>query len=75
MTTKTWHTMKTRFCDHVDCEVNLEVQVVYPPEILPDQPPRVLAHRCSEAIRCNLVSKPGCIWAGTNPTHDPFAEA
>ncbi len=75
MSYKSWHTMKVRFCDHVECEVALEVQVVYPSEILPDQPPRIIAHRCSQGVACNLVDKPSCVWAGTNPDYDPFAEA
>ena len=67
--------MKVRFCDHAECEVALEVQVVYPSEILPDQPPRIIAHRCSQGVACNLNDKPSCVWAGTNPEYDPFKEA
>lgn len=74
MAHQVWQTMKVRFCAHAGCEVNLEAKVVYPADIMPDQPPRVLAHRCSQALTCNLMDKPGCVWAGTNPTFDPFAE-
>ena len=74
MAYKTWHPMKIRFCEHAQCEVALEVQVIYPIDLMPDQPPRVLAHRCNQAVNCNLMDKPSCIWAGTNPIFDPFAE-
>jgi hypothetical protein len=54
--------------------VALEAQVVYPSEWLPDQSPRILAHRCSMAMECNLDGRPSCIWSGTNPAIDPFIE-
>ncbi len=68
----TWATVKMQYCDRVDEEVCLEAQFVYPAEILPDQPPRVIAHRCSRAMICNQFDKPTCIWAGTAPGYDPF---
>jgi hypothetical protein len=48
--------------------------MIFPADQLPDQPPQVVAHRCSHALRCNLDERPSCIWAGTNPAFDPFAE-
>ena len=74
MSEKTWQAIKIRYCHHVDQEVALEAELVYPPEWLPDQAPRVLAHRCSNAMDCNLDGRPSCIWAGTNPSVDPFIE-
>ena len=74
MTKKTWDTLKVQYCQHVDQRVGLQVQVVYPPEHLPDQPGRILAHRCSHGFACNLDGRPSCIWAGTNPAIDPFKE-
>ena len=74
MTMRRWERIKVLYCQHAAAEAALEVQVVYPPEWFPDQPPRVLAHRCSRAAECNLVGKPSCIWAGTNPVFDPFIE-
>lgn len=68
-----WETIKVCFCDRVQAEVGLEAKVVYPAEILPDQPPRVLAHRCSRGCECSLDGRPSCKWAGTNPFYDPFA--
>ena len=73
MTEKTWQTIKLQYCHHADSEVGLEAEVVFPPEQLPDQPPRILAHRCSHGLTCNLDGRPSCIWAGTNPAYDPFA--
>ena len=75
MSEKTWEIIKVRYCHHVKDEVNFEAQVVYPAEWLPDQPPRVIGHRCSEGLACNQESRASCIWAGTNPTYDPFKEA
>jgi hypothetical protein len=74
MAVRTWQTIKLRFCHHVNQEVGLEAQLTYPADIMPDQPPRVTARRCSHAFACNLDNRPSCIWAGTNPTFDPFAE-
>lgn len=74
MAHKTWQTIKIRFCDHVNQDVTLESEVVFPAEWLPEQPPRVLAHRCSRAIACNLDNRASCMWAGTNPAYDPFNE-
>jgi hypothetical protein len=74
MAVRTWQTIKTQFCHHVGEEVCLEVELVYPAEWLPDQPPRVLARRCSRGVTCNLDGRPSCVWAGTNPSYDPFRE-
>lgn len=73
MSIKNWESIKMQYCHHINNEVTLEVEVVYPADIMPDQPPRVLAHRCSHALECNLDDRPTCIWAGTNPSYDPFA--
>jgi hypothetical protein len=72
MAVRNWESIKVKYCHHVNDEVSLEIQVVYPTDIMPDQPPRVLAHRCSHAIKCNLEDRPICVWAGTNPIYDPF---
>lgn len=74
MATIIWQTEKTRFCDHAGCEVGLEVEAVYPSESLPDQPARLGAHRCSHGEVCALNNQATCVWAGTNPTYDPFSE-
>ncbi len=72
MSEKTWETLKVQYCPQVDDKVSLPAQVVYPAEFLPDQPGRVLAPRCSHGSACNLDNRPSCVWAGTNPGHDPF---
>ena len=74
MATKSWQTLKVSYCHHVGAEVDLQAELVYPAEWLPDQPPRILVHRCSRGVACNLEGKPACIWAGTNPMIDPFIE-
>lgn len=74
MAMKTWQTVKIRYCNHAGCEVGLEVETVFPSETLPDQPPRLGAHRCSHATECMLVNESTCVWAGSNPDYDPFAE-
>jgi hypothetical protein len=71
---KTWQPIKTCFCQHVQKVVSLEAELIYPSEWLPDQLPRVYAHRCSNCVECNLDGRPSCVWAGTNPAFDPFAE-
>jgi len=74
MAVKTWQTIKIKYCHHAGVEVGLEAEVVHPSEWLPDQPPRIHAHRCSHGMACNLDGRPSCIWAGTNPAYDPFIE-
>ncbi|HLF91308.1 MAG TPA: hypothetical protein VI451_20355 [Anaerolineales bacterium] len=73
MATKTWETVKTVYCLRIQQEVTLEALVVYPPEHMPDGPPQVLGHRCSEGLMCNTLDKPACVWAGTNPIYNPFS--
>lgn len=72
MSVKVWQPIKVIFCQHVGAEVALEAELIYPSEWLPEQQPRVHAHRCSSGLECNLDGRPGCVWAGTNPVIDPF---
>ena len=74
MAVKKWETIKIRQCSHVQKEVGLEAEVIYPAEFLPALAPRVVAHRCSHAYACNLDNRGSCVWAGTNPSYDPFKE-
>jgi hypothetical protein len=74
MAQKMWQVIKVRYCDHAGEEVAMEAEMIFPADLLPDQQPRIVAHRCSRAIACNLDNRASCIWAGTNPTFDPFAE-
>lgn len=73
MAEKTWEVSKVCFCQHVNQNVALEAEVIYPIDFLPDQP-RLLGHRCSLGLQCNRFEKATCVWAGTNPDHDPFQE-
>ncbi len=72
MAVRTWETWRTQFCEHAGKEVRLEAEVTYPATWMPEQAPRVLAHRCSAALECNLTSKVACVWAGTNPAYNPL---
>jgi hypothetical protein len=74
MAEKKWEVVKVLYCHHVNQEVGLEAQVIYPSDLLPDQPPQIVAHRCSKALGCNLDGRSSCVWAGTNPAFDPFKE-
>jgi hypothetical protein len=75
MAVSTWQVVKVRYCDHAVKEVALEAKVVFPAEWLPDMETRVIAHRCSRGIACNLDGRASCVWSGTNPNFDPFTEA
>ena len=72
MAQRTWQTIKVSYCQRIGKEVSFEAEVIYPDDLMPDQPPRVIAHRCEYGVRCNLEGTPSCIWAGTNPNYDPF---
>jgi hypothetical protein len=74
MAVKTWQQIKVQYCRHAGGEVALEAEVLYPEEHLPDQGPRVVAHRCSRGLECGLLEEAACVWAGTNPNYDPFLE-
>ena len=71
MARKKWQVSKIRYCEHVGHEIALETEVVYPAEHLPDQPPRVIARRCSNAMECNKIDRMTCAWCGTNPDYKP----
>lgn len=68
-----WRPVKRIYCDRIGEQVQLEAKIVFPADLLPDPPARVLAHRCSQGMDCNRFDKPTCVWAGTRPDHDPFA--
>jgi hypothetical protein len=67
-----WEPLKRKVCDRVGEEVALEARLIFPSDILPDQPPRVTGHRCSRWATCNALDQPTCCWAGTLPGYDPF---
>ena len=74
MSEKKWEVIKVLYCHHVNEKVGLEAQVIYPAEWMPDQPPQIVAHRCSKAFACRMDGRSSCVWAGTNPSVDPFIE-
>jgi hypothetical protein len=69
---RTWVRQKMVKCARVDALVALEAELVFPAEVMPDQPPRVLAHRCSHGMECNSFDRPVCQWAGSLPGFDPL---
>jgi len=71
---RNWEVVKISYCDLAGEEVFLEADIVYPATFLPEQPPRIIAHRCSRGLVCNSFSQAGCCWSGTNPGYDPFKE-
>ena len=71
MATKTWEVTKIQTCERLGREIALETEVVYPADFIPD-PPRIVARRCSSAKECNMLDKPACVWAGTNPNYQPL---
>ena len=70
MAERTWQVKKIQYCEHAGHEIAIENEVVYPAEQMPDQPPRIIARRCSNAIECNLVEKAACALCGTNPGYE-----
>jgi hypothetical protein len=72
MAKRIWQVQMMKYCEHAGREIAFEKEVAYPADHLPDQPPRILASRCSNAIECNTAyDNPVCSWCGTNPTHEP----
>ena len=74
MTEQSWEPVRVIYCQRIGEEVALEVELVYPPEWMPNQDPRIVARRCSRGMECNLDERGSCVWAGTNPVMDPFVE-
>ena len=72
MAEKVWEKIEVIHCNHMGCEVALEAETVYPADHLPDQPARLLSHRCSKAAECMVLGKGACVWNGGNPNFDPF---
>jgi hypothetical protein len=72
MTSEQWITIKTIYCTQAKQEATLEFLMQYPSEHMPDQPPRVLARRCSISKECVVKENCHCHWTGTNPIYDPF---
>lgn len=72
MVDQIWEVFQTRYCERASSEVNLEAKKVLAPEVLGEQPARIVAHRCSNGLDCMMFGQAGCTWSGSNPTLDPF---
>ncbi|MBE7534353.1 MAG: hypothetical protein HS124_01290 [Anaerolineales bacterium] len=72
MAQKRWHVVEVCYCEHAGREARLEAQVIDPAESVADQPSRIVARRCSNAIECNVNEKIACAYCGTNPNHVPI---
>jgi hypothetical protein len=70
MAEKAWQVNRVFYCDRVQQVVTIETEVIYPADVLPDEP-RVIARRCTNSKECNLYEKPACMWSGTNPNFEP----
>jgi len=67
MTTKLWKITKIQICEYIGNEVAFETELVYPEDLLPD-PPRVVAHCCSNVRDFNMFDTLNCAY-GTNLDH------
>ena len=50
-------------CVHAGADVEVTTVVVYPSDVLPDQPPRIVNRDCSHLTECNLQDKCACPFA------------
>lgn len=67
MAWESWRTVKRGRCDFIDEEVAFEWRLVFAAAMLPDQPPRVLAYRCTGAESCERFDQPACPWVSLSP--------
>ena len=59
MATKHWKLTKIQICEDTGLKVAFETELVYPEDLLPD-PPRVIAHCCSDTNNFNMADKLYC---------------
>lgn len=69
MAWETWRTIQQTRCIFLQGKVCLEARVLYPADIMPDQPPRVLAFRCSSVQDCDRFNQADCPWGILTPTN------
>ena len=50
-------------CVHAGTDVEVSTVVVYPADVLPDQPARIIDRNCSHITECNLLDKCACPFA------------
>lgn len=63
---RTFHSKTSRYCSHANCKVELRTTIVYPAEVLPEQPPRVNNRTCSHYFDCSLQDKAACTFVVRN---------
>lgn len=75
MTTTAWVVVDTIQCDRVGQKADLLEQREYFEHQLTDvgRPYRVLAHKCSFGLECNLAEQ-RCQWSYINPNYNPFSK-
>ncbi|HWQ46090.1 MAG TPA: hypothetical protein VN376_04440 [Longilinea sp.] len=71
MVVRGWETVKVRYCKTADCNVALQVELLYPNDVLPDGA-RINGERCSHGNDCLRMDAGRCKWSGQNPDFDPF---
>lgn len=52
-----------RYCAHAKSEITLKTKIIFPADIMPDQPPRITSRQCSHYFDCNLLDKEACTYA------------
>jgi hypothetical protein len=62
MAWESWRAGKQTHCEVMDEKVTLQSRLAFAADNLPDQPPRVLAHRCSSAENCDHFDQNKCPW-------------
>lgn len=73
MANEQWVEVKTQWCEVAQSDVTMMERRVYAAATLPDtEPYRILGHRCSADVICNLLGC-HCRWAYTDPAVDRFA--
>lgn len=72
MVDQVWEVIQVKYCERASSKVGLEVRMIYPPEVLGEQPARLASHRCSNGQECMMFGQAGCTWSGSNPFVDPF---
>ncbi len=72
MAKEEWVTVGKKWCDLIQLEAEIKEHRVYPDNIMPDGIPyKVVAHKCSADMDCNMAGVP-CAMAYNNPGTDRF---
>ncbi len=60
---RTSENVSHRYCAHAKSEVTLSTKIIFPADIMPEQPPRISSRDCSHYFNCNLLDKKACTYA------------